>query len=116
MFSNLNEKPLSNILELLTLENKSLSQLVGEMISNFPCSGEINSRIDDPQAKLLELKAKYSDGKLDEVDGVSVEYIDWRFNVRMSNTEPLLRLNVESRGNKILMAKKTEELLDFIRN
>jgi len=108
--------PFLLILELLTLENKSLSQLVGEMISNFPCSGEINSKIDDPQTKLLELKDKYSDGKLDEVDGVSIEYIDWRFNVRMSNTEPLLRLNVESRGDKILMEAKTEELLDFIRN
>ena len=90
--------PFLLILELLTLENKTLSELVGEMISNFPCSGEINSRIDDPKAKLLELKEKYSDGKISEVDGVSVEYDNWRFNVRMSNTEPLLRLNVEAKG------------------
>lgn len=108
--------PFLLILELLTLENKKLSELVDEMISNFPCSGEINSRIDDPKAKLVELKEKYSDGKISEVDGVSVEYDNWRFNVRMSNTEPLLRLNVEARGIIQLMEEKTKELLDFIRN
>jgi phosphomannomutase len=108
--------PFLLILELLTLENKTLSQLVGEMISNFPCSGEINSRVDNPKSKLEELKEKYYDGKLDEVDGVSVEYENWRFNVRMSNTEPLLRLNVESKNDIDLMNKKTKELLDFIRN
>jgi len=86
------------------------------MISNFPCSGEINSRIDDPKAKLVELKEKYSDGKISEVDGISVEYENWRFNVRMSNTEPLLRLNVESKDSISLMKEKTKELLDFIRN
>lgn len=108
--------PFLLILELLTLENKSLSELVGEMINNFPCSGEINSRIDEPRKKLEELKEKYSDGKLDEVDGVSVAYDNWRFNVRMSNTEPLLRLNVESKDDKNLMNEKTKELLDLIRN
>ena len=108
--------PFLLILELLTLENKTLSQLVDEMISNFPCSGEINSRVDNPKSKLVELKEKYSDGKLDEVDGVSVEYENWRFNVRMSNTEPLLRLNVESKNDIKLMNQKTKELLDFIRN
>ncbi|MCW8850529.1 MAG: phosphomannomutase [Melioribacteraceae bacterium] len=108
--------PFLLILELLTLENKTLSQLVGEMINNFPCSGEINSKVDDPKSKLDELKKKYSGGKLDEVDGVSVEYDNWRFNVRMSNTEPLLRLNVESKNDINLMKEKTEELLDFIRN
>ena len=107
--------PFLLILELLTLENKKLSELVGEMISNFPCSGEINSRINDPKAKLLELKEKYSDGKIRDVDGVSVEFDNWRFNVRISNTEPLLRLNVESRGSIQLMEEKTKELLNFIR-
>ncbi len=108
--------PFLLILELLSIENKSLSQLVDEMIDNFPCSGEINSRIEDPKAKLEQLKAKYSDGKLEEVDGVSVEYNNWRFNVRISNTEPLLRLNVETRSDKSLLDRKTKELLDFIRN
>jgi phosphomannomutase len=108
--------PFLLILELMSIENKSLSELVGEMINDFPCSGEINSRIDNPKAKLEELKIKYSDGTLDEVDGVSVAYDNWRFNVRMSNTEPLLRLNVESRGDIKLMEEKTKELLDFIRS
>jgi len=108
--------PFLLLLELLTLENKSLSELVGEMIRSFPCSGEVNSRIDNPEKKLDELKDKYSDGRLEEVDGVSIEYSNWRFNVRMSNTEPLLRLNVESRGDETLMKEKTKELLEFIRN
>ena len=108
--------PFLLVLELLSIENKSLSELVGEMIANFPCSGEINSRIEDPSAKLEQLKVKYSDGKLEEVDGVSVEYENWRFNVRISNTEPLLRLNVESKNDKSLLNEKTKELLDFIRN
>jgi phosphomannomutase len=108
--------PFVLILELMTLENKPLSELVGEMIKNFPCSGEINSRIDNPKEKLLQLKEKYSDGEIDEVDGISVAYDNWRFNVRMSNTEPLLRLNVESKGDENLMKEKTEELLNFIRS
>ena len=108
--------PFVLILELLSVEGKSLSQLVGEMISNFPCSGEINSRIKDPKKKLEELKSKYSDGEISEVDGVSVAYDKWRFNVRMSNTEPLIRLNVETRNDKRLLELKTKELLDFIRN
>ncbi|MBK8945064.1 MAG: phosphomannomutase [Ignavibacteriae bacterium] len=108
--------PFLLILELLSVENKTLSQLVGEMIENFPCSGEINSKVENPKDKLLQLKSKYSDGKLDEVDGISIEYPTWRFNVRMSNTEPLLRLNVESRNDIKLMEEKTKEILDFIRS
>jgi phosphomannomutase len=108
--------PFLLILELITSENKKLSELVNEMINNFPCSGEINSRIDDPKIKLVELKEKYSDGKISEVDGVSVEYENWRFNVRMSNTEPLLRLNVEAKGSIPLMEEKTKELLHLIRS
>lgn len=108
--------PFLLILELLSVENKTLSQLVGEMIENFPCSGEINSKVENPKEKLSQLKSKYSDGKLDEVDGISIEYPTWRFNVRMSNTEPLLRLNVESRNDIKLMEEKTKEILDFIRS
>ncbi|PID61593.1 MAG: phosphomannomutase [Ignavibacteriae bacterium] len=108
--------PFLLILELMTVENKTLSELVDEMIDNYPCSGEINSRIENPKAKLDELKKKYSDGKLDEVDGVSIAYENWRFNVRMSNTEPLLRLNVETKGDKDLLKEKTEEVLSFIKN
>ena len=108
--------PFLLVMQLMSDENKNLSELVGSMIEKYPCSGEINTTLDDPKAKIEELKEKYSDGKLDELDGVSVEYDSWRFNVRMSNTEPLLRLNVESKGNKELMERKTEQLLSIIRS
>ncbi len=108
--------PFLLVMQLITEEGKKLSELVGDMIQKYPCSGEINSTIDNPKAKIAEIKAKYSDGKMDELDGISVEYDTWRFNVRISNTEPLLRLNVESKGNAELMKAKTEELLQLIRN
>ncbi len=107
--------PFVLILQLMSDEQSKLSNLVGEMIKSYPCSGEINSTVSDPASKIDALKAKYYDGLLDELDGVSVEYPDWRFNIRMSNTEPLLRLNVESKKNEKLMKKKTEELLNLIR-
>jgi len=108
--------PFLLILELMSVEGKKLSQLVNEMISNYPCSGEINTTLDDPQKKLEEIKSKYADGEVDYTDGVSVNYPDWRFNVRLSNTEPLIRLNVESKHDKVLMEEKTKELLDLIRS
>jgi phosphomannomutase len=107
--------PFLLILQLMSEEKKTLSQLVDEMIKDYPCSGEINSTIDNPATKINEIEKKYSDGKIDHLDGVSIEYPDWRFNLRMSNTEPILRLNVESRGNEILMKQKTDELLKIIR-
>lgn len=107
--------PFLLILQLMSEENKPFSSLVEEMVNSFPCSGEINSTIENPKEKLEQIKEKYSDGIIDELDGVSIEYPNWRFNVRLSNTEPLIRLNVESRGDKILMDQKTKELLDLIR-
>ena len=107
--------PFLLILQLMSEEKKALSHLVDEMIAAYPCSGEINSTIDNPAGKIKEIKKKYSNGKIDYLDGVSVEYPDWRFNLRMSNTEPILRLNVESRGNEKLMKVKSEELLKLIR-
>jgi phosphomannomutase len=103
-------------LQLMSEENKSFSSLVEEMIAAYPCSGEINSTISDPAGKIKEIEKKYSDGKVDLVDGLSVEYNKWRFNLRMSNTEPVLRLNVESKADINLMKEKTEELLKIIRN
>jgi len=108
--------PFLLVMQLMSEESKKLSELVGEMISNYPCSGEINSTVESGKAKLEELKEKYSDGKQDFLDGISVEYENWRFNVRMSNTEPLLRLNVESKGDRQLMEEKTKELLFLIRS
>ncbi len=107
--------PFLLIMQLMSEENKKLSQLVEEMIERYPCSGEINSTISDPVKKIKEVEAKYSDGKIDHVDGLSVEYPNWRFNLRMSNTEPILRLNVESREDIKLMEEKTKELLEVIR-
>jgi phosphomannomutase len=108
--------PFLLILQLMSEEKKKLSELVEEMISAYPCSGEINSTIDDPVGKLKEIEQKYNDGKTDYLDGVSVEYPEWRFNLRLSNTEPIIRLNVESRGDKKLMKEKTEKLLSIIRS
>ncbi|PKL87744.1 MAG: phosphomannomutase [Ignavibacteriae bacterium HGW-Ignavibacteriae-2] len=107
--------PFLLVTQLMSEENKKLSELVGEMISQYPCSGEINTKLDNPAQKIEEIKAKYTDGKMDTLDGISVEYDTWRFNVRMSNTEPLIRLNVESKSDEKLMREKTEELLSLIR-
>ncbi len=108
--------PFLLIIQLMSDENKPLSELVGEMIRNYPCSGEINTTIENPAVKIEEIKLKYTGGILDTLDGVSVEYDNWRFNVRMSNTEPLIRLNVESKLDEKLMKQKTEEILEIIRS
>ena len=108
--------PFVLILQLMSEENKPFSQLVEEMIAAYPCSGEINSEIADPAGKIKEIEKKYSDGKINKLDGLSVEYDNWRFNLRMSNTEPIIRLNVEAKGDIRLMEKKTKELLHLIRN
>jgi len=108
--------PFLLIMQLMSEENKKFSELVGEMIEKYPCSGEINSTIEHPKEKLNEIDKKYPGGKRDHSDGLSVEYDDWRFNLRISNTEPIIRLNVESRGNIYLMKEKTDELLKAIRS
>lgn len=107
--------PFLLIMQLMSEEDKSLSDLVEEMIANYPCSGEINSTIADPAGKIKEIERLYTGGKVDKTDGFSIEYDDWRFNLRMSNTEPIIRLNVESKGDVLLMEEKTKELLDIIR-
>jgi len=101
------------IMELISEDGRSLSAIATEFDKYF-LSGEINSEVKDQEEKIKELKEKYSDGKQSELDGISVEYSDWRFNVRPSNTEPLLRLNVEAKS-KELMAEKRDELLEIIR-
>ncbi|WHI50743.1 phosphomannomutase [Microbulbifer sp. MLAF003] len=105
------------VAELVSRSGKSLSQLVSERMAAFPCSGEINSKVNDAAELLKMAEAKYAPGaeSVEHVDGLSVAYPDWRFNLRMSNTEPVVRLNVESRGNEALMREKTQELLDLIR-
>ena len=107
--------PFLLIMQLMSEEDKTLSDLVEEMIATFPCSGEINSTITDPAGKIKEIEKIYAGGKVEKTDGLSVEYDEWRFNLRMSNTEPIIRLNVESKGDVLLMEEKTKELLDIIR-
>ena len=82
----------------------------------FPASGEINRRIADPQGVTNALRDRYTADAIDVdlTDGLSVEFVDWRFNVRSSNTEPVVRLNVESRGDVSLMREKTDELLAIL--
>ena len=103
------------VAELLCTTGKNLSELVAERMEKFPCSGEINRKVEDSAAVLAAIEAKYADGgQVDKLDGLSIDYADWRFNVRVSNTEPVMRLNVETRGDKKLLAEKTAELLELI--
>jgi phosphomannomutase len=101
------------VLELMCTSGKPLSQLVEEAIARFPASGEINRTVDDARAVIGKVLAHYQEAALDidYTDGVSMSFADWRFNLRMSNTEPVIRLNVESRGDIALMKAKTSEVL-----
>jgi phosphomannomutase len=104
------------MLELLSVDGgRGLSELVGEFRRRYFISGEINSEVDDQDAKMEELAERYSDGDLGRLDGVSVDYPDWHFNVRPSNTEPLLRLNLESLVSREHMEQKRDEVLELIR-
>lgn len=101
------------VANIVSKSDKPLSELIAP-IQHYFASGEINSTVKNPADVLAALKKRYSDGKLIELDGVSVEYEDWWFNVRCSNTEPLVRLNLEAK-NPELMAVKRDELLEQIR-
>jgi phosphomannomutase len=103
------------ILELLSVEGKKLSELLEPYRSNYFISGEINSEVDDQEAKMEEIKQRYWDARVSELDGISVDYDDWHFNVRPSNTEPLLRLNLESVVSREHMEEKRDEVLELIR-
>lgn len=104
------------VVESMCLSGSLLSAMVRARIEKYPASGEINCVVTDGQKVLAALEESFSTGEavVDRTDGLSIEFADWRFNVRMSNTEPLLRLNVESRGDKSLMNLKTNALLRCI--
>lgn len=102
------------VLNMLSETGKSLSELVAEL-KKYSHSGEINSEVADKEAVLAKLKEKYADGKLDELDGIRIDFADWWFNVRASNTEPKLRLNLEAKTAQ-LMEEKRAELLALIRS
>ncbi len=105
------------VLQVMSESGQSLSSLVGERMRIFPASGEINRHLhSDPKAILARVQKLYESRAtaIDFTDGLSVEFADWRFNLRSSNTEPLVRLNVESRGSTALMQDKTAELLALL--
>lgn len=102
------------ILELTSQKGQTLGQLVDAYRQKYFITGEINSTVDDGQAVMDEIERRYGDGKIDKLDGISVDYPDWHFNVRPSNTEPLLRLNLEA-FNQADMERRRDELLELIR-
>ena len=104
------------VLELLSQTGKSMSELMRERMDRYPCSGEINSKVKDADEVLTRIESEYGpQGQITKVDGLSVALDNWRFNLRKSNTEPVIRLNVESRHDDTLVKQKTEELLKKIR-
>jgi phosphomannomutase len=104
------------VLELLSLDSRSLAELMEEFRSRYFISGEINSEVADAQAKIEEIAERYGDGEIGRLDGISVDYPDWHFNVRASNTEPLLRLNLESLISPADMERRRDEVLELIRS
>jgi len=105
------------VLQVICTRGLSLSQLVGERMRLFPASGEINRHLEtDAKTILTRAQQRYESQaqSLDFTDGLSMEFPQWRFNLRGSNTEPLVRLNVESRGSEALMREKTAEVLQLI--
>jgi phosphomannomutase len=103
------------ILELLSKRGAKMSELLEPFRRTYFISGEINSEVADQQGKLRQLAEQYSDAKQYELDGLSVEYDDWHFNVRSSNTEPLLRLCLESLTSREDMERRRDEVLEIIR-
>ena len=104
------------VLELLSKRGRTLAELLQPLRARYHISGEINSQVSDQQAKLQEIKERYADAQISELDGVSVDYEDWHFNVRPSNTEPLLRLNLESLVSRADMERRRDEVLELIRS
>lgn len=104
------------VAELISIKGKGLSTLVSECIAEYPCSGEINRKIAEPEVALKKAEEHYGPDALsvEHIDGLSVAYQDWRFNLRKSNTEPVVRLNVESKGDIQLMEEKRDELIRFL--
>jgi phosphomannomutase/phosphomannomutase/phosphoglucomutase len=106
------------VAELVSETGKPLSELVGERIARYPASGEINRTVADQRLAIQTLREKYESeaNTVDETDGISIEFDDWRFNLRASNTEPVIRLNIESRSDSELMQTKVQEILALLDN
>jgi phosphomannomutase len=106
--------PFLMIARLISESGKSLGELVQEMESKYPCSGEINRKVTDPDLAIQKVANHFPDAKVDRTDGLSMEFDRWRFNLRASNTEPVIRLNVETKGDRELLMQKTEQLLKLL--
>jgi phosphomannomutase len=104
------------VLEKLSVEGKRLSELLEPYRSTYFISGEVNSEVPDGEAKMAAIEERYGDGRISHLDGVSVDYDDWHFNVRLSNTEPLLRLCLESLVSEADMERRRDEVLALIRS
>jgi len=115
-FSDSGMIPWLLVAEIMSRQGKPLSELVAERIAAYPASGEINRQIPDVERAFLAVRERYADDALeiDETDGMGFEFERWRFNLRPSNTEPVVRLNVESRGDPALMKRKTQEILALL--
>lgn len=107
--------PALMVMEIVATSGRPLSEMVAALRERYHISGEINSTVADAGAAIDRLRARYADGQQAEVDGLSVAYGDWHFNVRPSNTEPLLRLNLESLVSEADMERKRDEVLAIIR-
>ena len=103
------------MLELCSREGRPLSELLAPFRARYFISGEINSEVADPQAKFAQISERYADARQDTLDGISIDYDDWHFNVRSSNTEPLLRLCLESLTSREDMEARRDEVLGLIR-
>ncbi|ELW8655906.1 colanic acid biosynthesis phosphomannomutase CpsG, partial [Salmonella enterica] len=105
------------VAELVCLKGQSLGELVRDRMAAFPASGEINSRLAEPAAAIARVEAYFAEEAqaVDRTDGLSMSFADWRFNLRSSNTEPVVRLNVESKANTELMEEKTQAILTLLR-
>ena len=104
------------VVELVSTTGKPLSELVNDMVLAYPSPGELNRKIADPAAAIQRVREHYESSALviDDTDGISMEFPEWRFNLRMSNTEPVVRLNLETRGDSELLAQCQDELLSLL--
>ena len=103
------------VCQLLSESGRGFAEMVNDRMAAYPVSGEINSIVADPARVIERVRQQYGTGEIDLTDGLGVAFPDFRFNLRSSNTEPVLRLNVETRGNRALLEEKTGELLALIR-
>jgi len=102
------------ILEMISEENKKFSEILKPLREKYFISGEINSKVNDVKAILQKIETIYKAGEIEKIDGISARFADWRFNVRGSNTEPLIRLNLEAKTKEMMQGKR-DEVLEVIR-